>query len=72
MAPRKISENFICHDQQVFVKHVCPFCRTFVAHKSRRFRFQKPWKSKDYFLNGFSVKTIALVRVYYQQILGNG
>ncbi len=25
----------------------------------------------DYFLNGFSLKTIALVRVYYQKILGN-
>ena len=30
-----------------------------------------PWKSKDYFLNGFSVKTIVLVRVYYQKVLGN-
>ena len=30
-----------------------------------------PWKSKDYFLNGFFRKTIVLVRVYYQQILGN-
>ena len=30
-----------------------------------------PWKSKDYFFNGFSLKTIVLVRVYYQQILGN-
>ena len=30
-----------------------------------------PWKSKDFFFNGFSVKTIVLVRVYYQQILGN-
>ena len=34
-------------------------------------RKHMPWKSKDYFLNGFSVKTIVLVRVYYQQILGN-
>ena len=30
-----------------------------------------PWKSKDYCFNGFSVKTIVLVRVYYQQILEN-
>ena len=30
-----------------------------------------PWKSKDYFFNVFSVKTIVLVRVYYQQILEN-
>ena len=30
-----------------------------------------PWKSKNDFFNGFSVKTIVLVRVYYQQILGN-
>ena len=26
-----------------------------------------PWKSKDYFLNGFSVKTIVLVGIYNQQ-----
>ena len=30
----------------------------------------KPWKSKDYFLYGFSVKTIVLVRVYNQQFQG--
>ena len=29
-----------------------------------------PWKSKDYFLYGFSVKTIVLVRVYNQQFQG--
>ncbi len=29
-----------------------------------------PWKSKDYFLNGFSVKTIALVGIYNQQFKG--
>ena len=30
----------------------------------------KPWKSKDYFLNGFSVKTIVLVGIYNQQFKG--
>ena len=29
-----------------------------------------PWKSKDYFLNGFSVKTIVLVGIYNQQFKG--
>ena len=29
-----------------------------------------PWKSNDYLLNGFSVKTIVLVRVYNQQFQG--
>ena len=29
-----------------------------------------PWKSKDYFLNGFSVKTIVLVVIYHQQFKG--
>ena len=28
------------------------------------------WKSKDYFLNGFSVKTIVLVGIYNQQFKG--
>ena len=31
---------------------------------------QIPWKSKDYFLNGFSVKTIVLVGIYNQQFKG--
>ena len=30
----------------------------------------KPWKSKDYFLNGFSAKTIVLVGIYNQQFKG--
>ena len=30
-----------------------------------------PWKSKDYFLNGFSVKTIVLVGIYNQQFKGS-
>ena len=29
-----------------------------------------PWKSKDYFLNGFSVKTIVFVGIYNQQFKG--
>ena len=29
-----------------------------------------PWKSKDYFLNVFSVKTIVLVGIYNQQFKG--
>ena len=29
-----------------------------------------PWKSKDYFLNGFSVKNIVLVGIYNQQFKG--
>ena len=32
--------------------------------------FYRPWKSKDYFLNGFSVKTIVLVGIYNQQFKG--
>ncbi len=28
--------------------------------------FHSPWKSKDYFLNGFSVKTIVVVGIYNQ------
>ena len=31
---------------------------------------QTLWKSKDYFLNGFSVKTIVLVGIYNQQFKG--
>ena len=34
------------------------------------FVLQKPWKSKDYFLYGFSVKTIVLVRINDQQFKG--
>ena len=30
----------------------------------------EPWKSKDYFLNGFSGKTIFLVGIYNQQFKG--
>ena len=30
-----------------------------------------PWKSKDYLLNGFSVKTSVLVKVYNQQFQGS-
>ena len=30
----------------------------------------EPWKSKDYFLNGFSVETIVLVGIYNQQFKG--
>ena len=29
-----------------------------------------PWKSKDFFLNGFSGKTIVLVRISNQQFQG--
>ena len=29
-----------------------------------------PWRSKDYFLNGLSVKTIVLVGIYNQQFKG--
>ena len=29
-----------------------------------------PWKSKDYFLNGFSVQTIVLAGIYNQQFKG--
>ena len=32
--------------------------------------YGKPCKSKDYFLNGFSVKTIVLVGIYNQQFQG--
>lgn len=31
----------------------------------------QPWKCKDYLLNGFSLRTIVLVRVHDQQIEGN-
>ena len=30
----------------------------------------RPWKSKDYLLNGFSEKTIILVGIYNQQFQG--
>ena len=35
-----------------------------------RIRPYKPCKSKDYFFNGFSVKTIILVGIYNQQFQG--
>ncbi len=36
----------------------------------QKWTLQIPWKSKDYFLNGFSVKTIVLVGIYNQQFKG--
>ena len=41
-----------------------------IASSSKLCKLDEPWKSKDYFLNDFSVKTLALVGIYNQQFKG--
>ena len=53
----------------------CPRCTSILIYIYIYLYFFKlyiyiPWKSKDYFLNGFSVKTIVLVGIYNQQFKG--
>ena len=63
--PRKLSAQLDCTFTKYFACHeTCAiFCLyyTFILYYS----LTLPWKSKDYFLNGFSVKTIVLVGIYF-------